>query len=495
MASKWAESESDSEEEYEPQSPVPSVSISVSADDYSALGNTAPNSFSSSRGVSPLPTSGSSSNFSPRPIPSNATIGFLSGVKFSARRDDIEKFLTEQNVQFEKLEPQMDTSGETPRFLGKVIVYCIDHANLLAFIALDGQSLMGMSVTTKVYEVRGGMGKQRGGRGSSDARNGSRDGPSSGSGGRRERDSNRGGGRGGDRDRERERPPRSARGGPSGSGKGGELSPGVAASGEDVKERPRLQIQPRTLPVETIGLPINQSPKVDIFGGAKPRDEFEYEKKKQQDKDQEKPLQEGESAANTDESLAAATETGLSIDTAATAAAAPTGEGEKEPATGDSRRSKGPNSGNQKKKERGPGSSGKPKGGKGEKSTEVVEKEGEGEKEPGSAGKKGQHVFTGAERKAKEHGKKGDKEKGNKDNKVGNKKDNKEKKEPKEPLTVEPEVDNDFTLIKSNKPKNSPKPVSSQPLPSPSAAAPKSSSKPISKSNSYAGLLSDSDEE
>ena len=38
--------------------------------------------------------------------------------------------------------------------------------------------------------------------------------------------------------------------------------------------RPKIVIQPRTLPLETIGLPVR---KPDIFGGGKPHDETEYE--------------------------------------------------------------------------------------------------------------------------------------------------------------------------------------------------------------------------
>jgi hypothetical protein len=58
-------------------------------------------------------------------------------------------------------------------------------------------------------------------------------------------------------------------------------------------------------------------------------------------------------------------------------------------------------------------------------------------------------------------------------------------------------VDGDFTVIKSNKPKNSPKPTTShQALPSPANAAPKSSSKPTAgKANAFAHLASDSEDD
>lgn len=45
-------------------------------------------------------------------------------------------------------------------------------------------------------------------------------------------------------------------------------------SSQPVKERPKLNLKPRTLPIENSKL---QVPKADIFGGGKPHDELEYE--------------------------------------------------------------------------------------------------------------------------------------------------------------------------------------------------------------------------
>ena len=469
MASKWAEL-SESEDEYEEPvvvsksaSPVPdSMSISVSADDYG------------SHGVSPQPSP--ATGYSSRPP--TGTIGFLSGVRYSASKDDVEKFLADHNVRIDKIELQNDAN--TGKFMGKAIIYCLDNANLLTFLNLDGASLLGMTVSTKVYEIR----RQRSfnnnntprERGSGDVRN---SGPPSGSsrGDRGDRNSGRND-RGDRRDNRGDRGDRGDynRGGRSNGGRNGapSISPipgsgsadGVTEGGEkspNQRERPRLILQPRTLPVESNTKPTFAGS--DIFGGAKPRDEFEYEKKKQQEKEQQQAQsqstsekQEGTTAPvaeKTDKELATATESALTIDTIAAAAAG----ADNEPATGDSRRSNrsrgdGPNS-NKPRKERdnkGKNSNGKPPRAEKAASSDsavatgetpaaaAAAAEGAATTPAGSAGKKGQHVFTGAERKAKEHkegGNKGGKKegKGKKGEKGGDNKEAK-KEEPAAPAEV-----------------------------------------------------------
>ncbi len=219
---------------------------------------------------------------SAHPSPAKRLIGYATGIQFSFTEKDFGKFLNESNVQYQHIEYE---SNEYNKFNGKAKVFFDDSTSLDNFLRLNETDINGVIFRTKVWEKRGGRpDRDRGGRGRGNDR-GDRDRR----GGRGERD-NRDRDGGGDYRPARRNPGTSdARNLPGGDeefgGRGGFRREQSTRSNKSDKEaplpsppagRPKLNLQPRTLPVETIGK-LNSPSSSSIFGAGKAQDVFEYE--------------------------------------------------------------------------------------------------------------------------------------------------------------------------------------------------------------------------
>lgn len=243
--------------------------------------------------------------------PASGLTGYMTGINFRARWKDVEDFLWDNSCRVAEVEMIPDAMNPR-RSSGKAKIYLKDEASLEQFIQLNDVEFMGMKIRTKEWteerpaprdsyrsnDVRGGGGDNRGG--DRDRRSyrqgGDRDNnyPSRG-------DNNRGGGGGGGGGGGVERRPR------GGSGeffrhnnshhtrrrdehddrdnhpKEGDNDPASTSTSiapKEKTERPRIQLAPRTKPIEEIGK-IDQR-KADIFGGGSAHDEFEYEKRRKE---------------------------------------------------------------------------------------------------------------------------------------------------------------------------------------------------------------------
>lgn len=237
-----------------------------------------------------------------KPAAPRECMGFMMGIRYSARLEDIEEFLRENEVEFVRIDMINDREG---RFSGKAKVELVDDNAFDRFLGLKGATFMDKDILTKEWEAerprrddRDRRGGGRGGRGDDrreprepreyaprepreyaprpapshgDARrydNGDRqdrrDAP-------RDRDF-------GDRDRRR---PNNSSQGPRDRDErrprreGEEEAPAVPA------ERRRVVLAPRTKPIEEIGQP---AARPDIFGGGRPHDELEFQRRKEQEK-------------------------------------------------------------------------------------------------------------------------------------------------------------------------------------------------------------------
>eukprot|EP01039_Chlorochromonas_danica_P010286 gene10286-11383_t len=184
--------------------------------------------------------------------------GFVSGIKYSANEDDFGHFLASANCHVTNI--RFQTDRESHRFNGKAVIQLADEESMQAFLSLDGTQYLGMSLRTKPNEQR-----QYGG----------------------DRDFTRGGGRGGGRGRSGDQgrgdyreqrdsgrgPQRDRRG-----GRGGDRAPREEVEEEEgPKERPKINLLPRSVPVNPENRPDRTSA---IFGGGRPHDEQEYEERK-----------------------------------------------------------------------------------------------------------------------------------------------------------------------------------------------------------------------
>jgi hypothetical protein len=77
-------------------------------------------------------------------------VGYLDNVRDTASMEDVRSFLDQHFIKFDKLEPKMIGA----RFLGRVIVHCISHNNLLQFLKLHGKTFQGQNL--KVFEKKEG---------------------------------------------------------------------------------------------------------------------------------------------------------------------------------------------------------------------------------------------------------------------------------------------------------------------------------------------------
>lgn len=247
MSGKWAHrdvSDDESEEEEEQQLPVPppkSISPAPPA-------VTAP----------PAPAASLS-----EPVYQDARArgsglsGFVSGIKFSANEDDFANFLESANCHVTHI--RFQTDRESHRFNGKAVIQLADEESMQAFLSLDGTQYLGMSLRTKPNEQRQYGGDREFTRGG-------------GRGGR---------GRGGDQGRGDYREQRDSGRGPQRDRRGGrgDRVPREedVAEEEGPKERPKLNLKPRTVPVN----PENRTDRSSaIFGGGRPHDDQEYEERK-----------------------------------------------------------------------------------------------------------------------------------------------------------------------------------------------------------------------
>lgn len=214
---------------------------------------------------------------SAHPSPAKRLIGYVSGIQFSLTEKDFGKFLNDSNIQFQQIEYELN---EYNKFNGKAKVFFDDSASMDNFLKLNETDINGVILRTKVWEKRGGRpDRDRGGRFRGNDR-GERDRR----GGRDNRDRD-----GGDYRPARRNPGTSdARNVPAEEefgGRGGFRREQSTRSNKSDKEaplpsppagRPKLNLQPRTLPVETIGK-LNSPSSSSIFGAGKAQDVFEYE--------------------------------------------------------------------------------------------------------------------------------------------------------------------------------------------------------------------------
>lgn len=248
MSRKWAATESDSEDEEHVETPLTPV-------------NDQP--------IELLTVESSSGYDGP-------LSGMMMNIKYSATEDDVRHFLESNNCKIRNIEFFFRDN----EFTGRARIDFIDKVSFDQFLALHDKPWDGKPIITKVYEER--TPRSTGGRyGGSSSRGGGRGDRREGRGDRRDdrninktssRDS-RDGQRYGDfrksnsrEDKFDSRPKRPER----------DAKPiaKIPEEPEAPKERPRVILQPRTKPLETIGKTDKTS---DIFGGGKPHDEFAYE--------------------------------------------------------------------------------------------------------------------------------------------------------------------------------------------------------------------------
>ena len=232
-----------------------------------------------------------------KPAAPRECIGFMMGVRYSARLEDIEEFLRDNEVDFVRIDMISDREG---RFSGKAKVELVDDNAFNRFLDLKGATFMDKEILTKEWEAERPRRDDR-------------------------RDDRRGGGRGDDRreprepreyaprpapahgdarrfdngdrqdrreaprdrdfgDRDRRRPNNSSqvprdrddrRPRRDGDEEAAPAAPAAPA------ERRRVVLAPRTKPIEEIGQP---AARPDIFGGGRPHDELEFQRRKEQEK-------------------------------------------------------------------------------------------------------------------------------------------------------------------------------------------------------------------
>lgn len=216
--------------------------------------------------------------------PNRKAVGYARGIKYTMSEKDFGKLLNEEQVEFEKIEYEFDDSN---KFTGKAKVFLANSVSVDNFLKLNEVEINGVLLRTKLWEPN--VGKKRpergaGGRGGEFGGRGDRfDRP--GRGGRDERDNTmdrrgprRGPGSGDARNmpdndyKQRPRDHRDSRPAPlTKSRDENDTTAPIAFSAT----RPKLNLQPRTLPVEIIGKlpqPSPSSSQTNIFGSGKPQD-------------------------------------------------------------------------------------------------------------------------------------------------------------------------------------------------------------------------------
>lgn len=514
--SSWAESSSDEEEEqHQQQQSNNHLHPSENAGSFDLIDTSdLPPIDERSDRISPLP--------SPHPSqaaainPNGPFIGIMMNIKYSATSEDLQEFFHNgQKIETSNIE--MVYEGERG-FVGRAIITFPTLESFQQFLDCNNRvSFFGNQVITKVYEIREKKSFSRNG-----SRNNFRDGPGSSSskgrgGGGMHKSTSRefnpasdpnspyfnvdknvpGSGNGRELRRvfskdgsvgENSANGKSPRGPPGNAGRGGrgggekkdfkKKDSGDAGDGHEIpKERPRIQLAPRTLPVETIGK-LDKTAQVNIFGQGKPQDETEYEARRRQQLEQQQQSKGAED--QTADGLDKAVEEKLAIavpeapaDKAEVAPPQPpTNETDGAAAASTPTDPVGQGKGNREKKNR----ERKPKeGGKGGKPREAGEN---GEKSPKNRG----------DRREKGEGKKGVEKTGEKGAK------NKGKKSAA--ATTEAAPADDYKKVeKSNKNGSKPTINTSAGATKGGKTVGKSPSNAISVKNAFAGLDSDDEDE
>lgn len=224
--------------------------------------------------------------------------GYMTSINFRAKLKDIEDFLWDNSCHVADVDMIPDPTNPR-RFGGKAKIYFKDEASLEQFLTLNDSDFMERKIGTKVWSEErppprdsyrfndargGGGGEYRDNRG--DRRPYRQDPP-------------RGGGRGDYRDNNRDRGERRPRGGSGENFRNrrrdehddrdnhhapiGDNAPntieGEFDTPEEKTERRRIQLAPRTKPIEEIG---KLDRKAAIFGEGSAHDEFEYEKRRKE---------------------------------------------------------------------------------------------------------------------------------------------------------------------------------------------------------------------
>jgi hypothetical protein len=306
MSRKWAATESDSEEEIEPQQQPIEISASQDNNDQQK------HHYHKNKDNS-----------------SHKKMGFMMNIKYGSTEADVRQFLEKENLKIKRVEMVKDKNNE----FGRAVIHFADedsNASFEKFKGLNGHTFSGMEIITKEYEERerkerpvsnrfdkfGGSGAGRGaGREGGDKRGGqfaskstSRD--------SRDNFGNSGFPRDGKPqdirrrdDKFQEKDEKFHNKGPGGdrrpisssfsrstddhhhkiassssvvhneeeqNNKDKEAGEGEKEKDTTPKERKKVVLAPRTLPVDLIGKPLPKST-ADIFGGGKPHDEFAYE--------------------------------------------------------------------------------------------------------------------------------------------------------------------------------------------------------------------------
>lgn len=247
MQRKWAAGESDSEDEVEEQEQQQPQPVAEQSEP---------------RTISPKLDH----------VSESATDGLMMNIKYSATEGQVRQFLEGANCKIRSIE-MITFEG---KFAGRAVIRFEDNASLKIFIGLHGSKFNDMDIVTKVYEELPRKGSKFGKDKKSLSKSTSRD-------SRDYRDSKpQDARRRDDRFVEKDdkyhnrRPVR-----PTKSNDEKDPIHKTASNGDDEgdstpKERKRVQLAPRTLPVEDIGKPL-AARTADIFGGGKPHDEFAYE--------------------------------------------------------------------------------------------------------------------------------------------------------------------------------------------------------------------------
>lgn len=260
-AKRWADEYSSDEGSIDPESDeesVPKVAPLV-----------ATKSVANSKSAPPGKTAGV------QPVRPEQYIAYISSINPAATRTDVGRFFEEKSCAIANLDVHL-----VPNRNSTATMEFKDANSLSIALTLNGETFQGIPIRTKVFEVRshqpshhGGPGlrqqPQQGGRGGGFRDN--RDAPRGPGRNEEERfpgrrqDAGRDGGRGrgGGAGTSRERPMREAASAPA--------APPVPAT------RPKLNLAPRTLPVDLIGKAVAEETKPDIFGGGKPHDDALYE--------------------------------------------------------------------------------------------------------------------------------------------------------------------------------------------------------------------------
>ena len=222
----------------------------------------------------------------PTPVRQQAGSGgftvHVSNLAYSVTEECLGLFFANGGCNVKSVTVHMDR--ETKRSRGSAHVLFADQASVDAALTANNVAFEGRNITVVLADDRRGFkGGERGGRGGGRYGNGDRR-------GRREQHSRERRDRDGPHDRQdHRRGPRpdnysNGRGGDRSRGeRGGERGGRPSVKEENVApdappaERPKVNLLPRTLPVEAVGAPVSNTA---IFGEGKPRDELAVEGKK-----------------------------------------------------------------------------------------------------------------------------------------------------------------------------------------------------------------------